>query len=98
MKGNEMGIESKLTAKCQTTIPVEIRDLLKIGPGDRISYVIVDGEVQIIPRNRPASALFGRLAAHAIPNTTLQDYKDAIGAAMSQTVIPTNDVNHGKAA
>ena len=70
----KLGVDSKVTAKGQTTIPLEIREFLKIGPGDRIRFVIIDGRVEIIPRNRPASDLFGMLAQYGIPGTTLEDY------------------------
>lgn len=78
-----MGIESRLTAKGQTTIPVEVRDYLGLGPGDRIQYVLMDGKFEIVPRNRPAANLFGRLQRFAIPGTTLADYRSSIDAAFA---------------
>jgi AbrB family looped-hinge helix DNA binding protein len=79
-----MAIESRLTAKGQTTIPVAIRDFLKIGPGDRIQYVFVEGGVEIVPRNRPSANLFGRLESFAIPGTTLEDYKEAVSRTFAE--------------
>ena len=79
-----MGVDSKVTAKGQTTIPLEIREFLKIGPGDRIRFVIIDGRVEIIPRNRPASDLFGMLAQYGIPGTTLEDYDKALDLAFAE--------------
>jgi antitoxin PrlF len=79
-----MGVDSKITAKGQTTIPLEIREFLKIGPGDKIRFVIIDGRVEIIPRNRPASDLFGMLAQYAIPGTTLEDYDRALDLAFAE--------------
>lgn len=79
-----MGVDSKVTAKGQTTIPLEIREFLKIGPGDRIRFVIIDGRVEIIPRNRPASDLFGMLAQYGIPGTTLEDYDQALDMAFAE--------------
>jgi hypothetical protein len=46
--------------------------------GDTIQFVLIDGHYEIIPRNRPAARLFGRLQEYAIPNTSLQDYRDAV--------------------
>lgn len=40
---------STITAKGQTTIPKEIRDYLKLRPGNRIDYV-VDGEGMVVLR------------------------------------------------
>lgn len=70
--------ESRITAKGQTTIPIEVREQLRIGPGDTIQFVLIDGHYEIIPRNRPATSLFGRLQEYAIPNTSLKDYRDAV--------------------
>jgi hypothetical protein len=40
----------------------------------------------IVPRNRPASSLFGSLAEYALPNTTVDDYKRAVGEGISDHV------------
>ncbi|MCO6391351.1 AbrB/MazE/SpoVT family DNA-binding domain-containing protein [Aliihoeflea aestuarii] len=76
-----MLIESKITSKGQTTIPAEIRDYLKIGTGDTIQYLLVDGRIEILPRNRPVSSLFGKLEAFAIPGTSIADYRTAVADA-----------------
>ena len=76
--------ESRITSKGQTTIPVEVREKLGIGPGDTIQYLLIDGRCEIIPRNRPAESLFGLLAEYAIPNTSIEDYRDAVGEYFSK--------------
>lgn len=70
--------ESRITAKGQTTIPVEIRQHLKVEPGDTIQFVLVDGHYEIVPRNRPATGLFGRLQDYAIPGTSVKSYREAV--------------------
>ncbi|MDE2753246.1 MAG: type II toxin-antitoxin system PrlF family antitoxin [Gemmatimonadota bacterium] len=40
-------IVSKLTSKARTTIPQPIRAVLRLQPGDEISYEIVDGRVML---------------------------------------------------
>ena len=70
--------ESRITSKGQTTIPVEVRERLGVGPGDSIQFILIDGHYEIIPRNRPAEILFGRLQDYAIPDTSLNDYRDAV--------------------
>lgn len=71
--------ESRITSKGQTTIPIEVREHLGVGAGDTIQFVLIDGHYEILPRNRPAASLFGRLQEYAIPNTSLKDYRDAVG-------------------
>jgi antitoxin PrlF len=58
-----MGAESKITAKGQTTIPIEVREFLGLEAGDRIGYEIVDGKVTIVPKNRSALEFAGILHA-----------------------------------
>lgn len=76
--------EARITAKGQTTIPVEVRERLQIGAGDTIQFVLIDGHFEIIPRNRSAAGLFGRLQEYAIPGTTLKDYRDAVDDYFAQ--------------
>jgi len=41
---------SALTSKCQTTVPKEVRDHLRIGPGDRVKWFILpDGKALLLP-------------------------------------------------
>lgn len=42
-----MALVSTLTAKAQTTIPREVRDRLKLQPGDRLVYEIEDDTVRL---------------------------------------------------
>lgn len=81
-----MGIESTITSKGQTTIPAEVRERLGLNTGDRIAFIRCEHGYLIIPRNRPASALFGALADYAIPGTTIEDYKRAIGEGAAEHV------------
>ncbi|MBO0664043.1 type II toxin-antitoxin system PrlF family antitoxin [Jiella sp. MQZ9-1] len=76
-----MGHQSKLTAKGQTTIPLEVREHLKLKPGDRIAYVLdSDGGVRLVPKNRSIGELAGILAnPRAGAGATLQAMDDAIG-------------------
>lgn len=69
-------IESKITAKGQTTLPKSVREALSAQAGDRVRYVIQDGEVRIIPV-RSIDRLFGVLR-HDGPAVTLEDMEGAI--------------------
>ena len=69
-------IESAVTVKGQTTLPKAVRDALAIEAGDRVRYLVGDGEVRILPV-RPVGRLFG-LLAHDGPPVTLAQMDEAI--------------------
>ncbi|MEC9344036.1 MAG: type II toxin-antitoxin system PrlF family antitoxin [Pseudomonadota bacterium] len=80
-----MGFESKLTSKGQTTIPIEIREVLQLKPGDRIQYVVMpDGRVEMIPRNRSVMELAGILYDPERKPVSLEEMDEAIGEAIVQ--------------
>lgn len=81
-----MGIEAKITSKGQATIPIAVREKLGLNPGDRVAFIEVERGYLIVPRNRPVSRLFGMLSKYAIPGTTLEDYKNAVGRGISDHV------------
>ena len=68
--------ESVLTAEGKTTIPKPVREALGVDAGDRVRYVISDGEV-IVLAVRPIGGLFGTLK-HDGPPVTLADMERAI--------------------
>lgn len=45
-------ITSKLTSKAQTTIPRPVRDALRLGPGDELSYTIEGDRVVLTKSTR----------------------------------------------
>ena len=69
-------IESSVTKKGQTTLPKPVRESLVLQAGDRVRYVISDGEVRILPV-RPISRLFGALH-HNGPAVTLEKMEKAV--------------------
>ena len=69
-------IESSINAKGQTTLPEPVREALSVQAGDRVRYVIRDGEVRIVPV-RPMSRLFGVLQ-HDASSVTLEDMERTI--------------------
>ena len=69
-------IESGITSKGQTTLPKAVRDALSVQAGDRVRYIIQDGEVRIMPV-RPITRLFGALR-HDGQAVTLDDMERAI--------------------
>ena len=69
-------IESSITKKGQTTLPKPVREALGLQSGDRVRYLIADGEVRILPV-RPVSRLFGALK-HDGPAVTVQEMEQAV--------------------
>lgn len=55
----EMIGTSKLTSKGQTTIPLEVRELLKLKPGDRLRYVHNNGVIELRAKTGRAIDLAG---------------------------------------
>lgn len=74
-------IESTITSKGQTTLPKAVREALSVHPGDRVRYLVHEGQVRLLGV-RPINRLFGVLQHHG-PAATLEDMDDAIaeGAA-----------------
>ena len=74
-------IESSITKKGQTTLPKPVRETLGIKAGDRVRYVISDGDVRILPV-RPISRLFG-VARHDGAAVSVEAMEQAVadGAA-----------------
>jgi len=57
-----MSTESTLTSKGQTTIPKEIRESLRIKPGDRMAFTLMpDGTVLLRVKNKSVMSLAGSL-------------------------------------
>ena len=69
-------IESSITKKGQTTLPKPVRETLGVQAGDRVRYVISNGEVRILAV-RPISRLFGMLQ-HNGPTVTVEEMEQAI--------------------
>jgi AbrB family looped-hinge helix DNA binding protein len=39
---------AKLTSKGQITIPKDVRDALRLAPGDRVTFIVENGSVRIV--------------------------------------------------
>lgn len=71
--------ESTVTSKGQTTLPRDVRAALGLNPGDRVRYVILDGEVRLL-KARPVSDLAGLLRRPGAKPVTLEAMEEAIAA------------------
>lgn len=54
-----MGSNITITSKGQMTIPKDLREQLKVQPGDKCYAWVRDGELVIVPRNKPILELAG---------------------------------------
>ncbi len=75
-------IESGITAKGQTTLPRAVREALSVKPGDRVRYVIQDGQVRILKAG-PVDRLFGMLQ-HDGPPVSIEEMEQAIAEGASE--------------
>lgn len=67
---------STLTEDGQITIPASIRHLLALEPGDRINFVVEDGQVKLVKSEQRIEALFGLVKAeHSV---SLNDMERAL--------------------
>ena len=79
--------ESTVTVKGQTTLPRDVRSALGLSSGDRVRYVILDGEVRIL-KARSVKDLRGALARSGQRPVSLDEMDAAIGAAASERGTP----------
>jgi antitoxin PrlF len=69
---------STLTKKGQTTIPLKVRNHLRLRPGDRIEFVIQrDGKVVLTPKKIDVRELAGMLSP-APRHLTIEEMDEAI--------------------
>lgn len=53
-----------MTSKGQLTLPKDIRDALRVGPGDRLQFVLMeDGTCAVLPATWSVQRLRGLIAA-----------------------------------
>ncbi len=50
---------STLTSKGQVTIPAEVRRQLGLQPGDHVGFIMEDGDVRLVRKERRIEAAFG---------------------------------------
>ncbi|HTO33696.1 MAG TPA: type II toxin-antitoxin system PrlF family antitoxin [Pararhizobium sp.] len=76
--------DSTLTTKGQTTIPVEVRDMLKLKPGDKIRYIVNGDRIYLRVKNRKAADLAGILHDPARKPASLEEFDQAIGEQLAE--------------
>jgi AbrB family looped-hinge helix DNA binding protein len=74
-------LQSVVTSKGQTTIPKEIRELLKLKPNDRLFYLVEEGKVVLKPLHGDILELRGSVPA----KKRLEDF-DAIRSSTRKAI------------
>lgn len=77
--------ESTITKRGQTTIPRQVRDALGLKAGDRLRYMLRDGEVRVV-RVGSISALRGMLHRPGQRAVTLEEMDEAIATGAAETM------------
>ncbi len=79
--------KATITSKGQVTIPKDIRDMLKIGPGDQIDFIISDeGAVLISSRTCDFRSLKGFFHKKGRKAATLAEMDEAIKKGASKAL------------
>ena len=76
--------ESTVTAKGQTTLPKDVRAALCVEAGDKLRYLLFDGEVRIL-RARPIRDLKGVLKRSEQEPVSLGAMEEAVAEEATDT-------------
>jgi len=76
--------ESTLTTKGQTTLPRAVRAALGLKSGDKLRYVVMNGEVRLL-KARPVAELEGLLAQPGVTPVSLDAMDQAIAAGAADS-------------
>lgn len=71
-----MGFNITIASKGQMTIPKHLRDQLNVKPGDKCYGWVRNGEMAIIPHNKPVTELAGLLRKPPAGSRASQDEID----------------------
>jgi antitoxin PrlF len=76
-----------MTTKGQTTVPAEVREILKLKPGDKIRYINRSGEIIMKAKNKRAVDLAGKFYDPNRPTISHEEMDEAIGDAIIDHVM-----------
>ncbi len=71
-----------MTSKGQTTVPAEVRDLLSLKSGDRLRYIVRNGDVVLKAKNKKAVDLAGILTRQGNEPLGIDDIDDIVSDAV----------------
>ena len=75
-------LSSSVTTKGQVTIPIELREMLGIKPGDRVGFVAEGGRIMLQRQETANESAFGMVKASK--GVTLEQMEDAITAGRNR--------------
>jgi AbrB family looped-hinge helix DNA binding protein len=76
-----------ITAKGQTTVPKDVRDKLKLKPGDKVYWVVEKGRAILRPKNLSVMDIAGIFHDPARKPLNDKEMEDAIGDAVAEGVV-----------
>ena len=79
--------ESTVTVKGQTTLPRDVRSALGLTSGDKVRYLILNGEVRIV-KARAVKDLKGLLSRPDQKTVSLEEMDAAIAAGATKSAKP----------
>lgn len=81
-----MYIDAKVTSKHQITVPREVREVLEIGPGDRVRFVRDEKGFRVVRRRVPAALdFYGALGPAPVGRpVSVEEMSDAIADAAAE--------------
>lgn len=80
-----------MTSKGQVTIPVEVRRLLEVEPGDKVVFRVTEDGVELQPATMSLEDTFGAVAPRSRPEDFAQLRDIAIEEHIEKTVTKMKD-------
>lgn len=77
--------KSKMTSKGRTTVPKEMRDRLKLKPGDRLTWYLDNGRIVVRAKNRSIMELAGMLHRPGMQPLFIEEMDEAISQAATES-------------
>ena len=82
-------LQSVITRKGQTTIPKQIRELLKLKPNDKLLYIVEEGKVTLKPIHGNILELRGSVLSKE-PNVDFEKIRETTRKKISKKIVEVN--------
>ncbi|MBK9944477.1 MAG: AbrB/MazE/SpoVT family DNA-binding domain-containing protein [Kouleothrix sp.] len=86
---------TSLTRKGQITIPVKIRELLRLRQGDRIDFTMADNQVILQRSASVTTQTAGALSAHGSVNLQAEQLRENVEEAIADEALERAKGKHG---